>query len=133
MIQVDFSFYQGIYGGTMIPDANAFRQPINKANAYLAQVMHRKLQDSDQEAAVKLCLCEISDLLYQDAQTRIEHKGREVKSENTDGYSVSYTTSADGYGIDHDVYATIRRNLSPTGLLYAGVNNCACECSNYGI
>ena len=125
MIQVDFNFYQGTYGGTMIPDADALKQPLNKANAYLAQVMHREPQDSDQEKAVKLCLCEVSDLLYQDIQVKKEHRGREVKSENTDGYSVSYTTSVDGHGIDFDVYATIRRYLSPTGLLYAGVRNCA--------
>lgn len=133
MTRVDFNFYQNSYGGTMIPNADALKQPLNKAIAYLAQVMHREPQDSNQEDAVKLCLCEVSDLLYQDAQTKREHGGREVKSENTDGYSVSYTTSVDGRGINFDVYTTIRRYLSPTGLLYAGVNNCVDKCCNYGI
>ena len=42
MIQVDYGFYEESYAGRIIPDEQAFKQPIMKANIYLDQCLHRK-------------------------------------------------------------------------------------------
>ena len=138
MVIVDYKFYKEKYFGTIIPDQNAIEQPMLKANIFLSQIMRQDIEDAGQEELVKLCLCEVSELVYQDALNRAEHSGRDVRSENTDGYSVTYATEAENGKIAVDslqskVYGVIRRYLAHTGLLYLGVNNDACQCGNYGI
>ena len=94
MIRVDFQFYVEEYNGIIIEDERSLKQPILKANTYLNQVMHLQPSENDMEL-VKLCLCELADMIYQDDMNRMEHGGREVQSENTDGYSVNYATEAE--------------------------------------
>lgn len=124
MIQVDYEFYADTYCGTIIPDKNALKQPIIKANSHLNQYMHQEPDETNLEM-VKLCLCEVAELIYQDDVMRQEHGGKSIQSENTDGYSVTYTSPEDGEdGIsqtDRNIYSAIRRYLSGTGLLYLGV------------
>lgn len=124
MIQVDYGFYAETYCGTIIPDKNALKQPIIKANSHLNQYMHQEPDETNLEM-VKLCLCEVAELIYQDDAMRQEHGGKLIQSENTDGYSVTYVSPEGGEdGIsqtDRDIYSTIRRYLSGTGLLYLGV------------
>ena len=124
MIRVNYEFYAHEYCGTIIPDKNALKRPIIKANSHLNQYMHQKTDESNLEI-VKLCLCEVAELIYQDDVMRQEHGGKSIRSENTDGYSVTYASSGDGEdGIsqtDREVYSVIRRYLSGTGLLYLGV------------
>ncbi len=121
MIQVDYIFYVKKYNGTLIGSEEALKLPIQKANTYLNQVMHRKPKEKELEQ-VQLCLCEIAELIYQDEVNRREHGGRRVRAESTDGYSVNYVakeTSDDSF--QKSVYAVIRRYLAHTGLLYLGV------------
>lgn len=125
MIDVEFTFYQENYGGTRIPDSRSFRNPLIRANSHLSMAMTKEPDDSNLDF-VKMCLCEITDMIYQDDINRAEHGGREVQSENTDGYSVTYATEAEAGKIavnamDKKIYSVIRRWLSKTGLLYAGV------------
>lgn len=123
MIQVDYEFYADTYCGTIIPDKNALKQPIMKANSHLNQYMHHEPDETNLEM-VKLCLCEVAELIYQDDAMRQEHGGKLIQSENTDGYSVTYTSEGGEDGIsqtDRDIYSAIRRYLSGTGLLYLGV------------
>lgn len=138
MINVDYIFYTKEYSGTIISDEGKLKQPMLKANIFLSQIMRQKIQDADQEKLVKLCLCEVSELIYQDSLIRAEHGGRDVKSENTDGYSVTYATEAENGKVAVDslqgkIYGIIRRYLANTGLLYLGVNHRACKCSDYNI
>lgn len=118
MIQVDYEFYMETYAGQIIPDKQAFKQPIMKANIYLDQCLHRK-PEPEEEQLVKLCLCECADLIYQDDSLRRKHGGRKIQSENTDGYSVSYDT---GKSLSSTLYDVARVYLGNTGLLYAGVD-----------
>ena len=120
MIQVDYEFYMETYAGQIIPDEQAFKQPIMKANIYLDQCLHRKPEE-EEEQLVKLCLCEVSDLIYQEDSQLQEHGGRKIQSENTDGYSVSYASDEEE-SLDKRIYTVIHRYLSRTGLLYLGVN-----------
>lgn len=125
MIDVDFLFYQDQYGGTRIPDEKSFQNPLIRANSHLSMAMTQTPDDSNMDL-VKMCLCEITDMIYQDDINRAEHGGRELQSENTDGYSVTYATEAEAgkiavNALDTKIYSVIRRWLSQTGLLYAGV------------
>lgn len=130
MIQVDYEFYMETYAGQIIPDEQAFKQPIMKANIYLDQCLHRKPEENE-EQLVKLCLCEVSDLIYQEDSQRQEHGGRKIQSENTDGYSVSFVDSGEEELLNRKLYDVIHRYLSRTGLLYLGVNCRAHKCSDY--
>lgn len=125
MITVDFSFYKEKYFGTLIEEEQRFRQPIVKANTYLKQNMYMNPSEEDMEL-VKLCLCEVAEMIYQDDVNKREHGGREIQSENTDGYSVSYATEAEAGKIAVNslrikIYEVIQRYLAHTGLLYLGV------------
>ena len=124
MILVDYEFYAETYCGTIIPDEKDLRQPIIKAISHLNQYMHQEPDETNLEM-VKLCLCEVAELIYQDDAMRMEHGGKSIQSENTDGYSVTYASPEDGAdGIsqtDREIYSVIRRYLSGTGLLYLGV------------
>lgn len=135
---VEFDFYVNEYTGTVIPDEKAFKQSLVDANTYLSTVIHGDARNSDQEKLVHLCLCKIADLIYQDTVNRLEHGGRDVKSETTDGYRVDYATEAEAgkiavNALDTKIYGVVRRYLSPTGLLYSGVKSRACERGNYYI
>lgn len=61
---------------------------------------------------VSLCMCEIADKLY------TEDRKMGVKSESTDGYTVTYT---DGGNLSRDIKKIIIRWLGNSGLLYSGV------------
>lgn len=125
MITVDFSFYKEKYFGTLIEEEQKFRQPIMKANTYLKQNMYMNPSEEDMEL-VKLCLCEVAEMIYQDDVNKREHGGREIQSENTDGYSVSYATEAEAgkiavNSLQIKICEVIQRYLAHTGLLYLGV------------
>lgn len=125
MIAIDYNFYKDKYFGTIIEDEEHLMQPVVKANTYLNQVMHVEPSEEEMEL-VKMCLCEVAEMIYQDTENRREHGGREIQSENTDGYSVNYATEAEAGKIavnsmQTKIYAVIRRYLSHTGLLYQGV------------
>lgn len=122
MIQIDYIFYVEKYHGTLINDEESLKQPVLKANTFLAQVMRRKPQGEEMEQ-IRFCLCEVAELIYQDDRNRRKHGGREVQSESTDGYSVNYAVkgTATRDTLQEKVYAVIRRYLSHTGLLYQGV------------
>lgn len=135
MIKVTFDFYANEYGGRVIPDELELKQPVLKANTYLRNLMHQEPKEETMEL-IKMCLCEVAELIYQEDCRKAEHGGREVQSESTDGYSVTYATEAEAgkiatNSLQKKVYAIIRRYLSHTGLLYTGVNCNAHECSNY--
>ena len=89
MIRVDYIFYVEKYHGRLIDDEESLKLPVLKANTYLNQVLRRKPQGEEVEQ-IQFCLCEAAELIYQDDINRWEHGGREVQSESTDGYSVTY-------------------------------------------
>lgn len=125
MIDIDYDFYKEKYFGIIIEDGDHLKQPVIKANTYLNQIMHLEPSEEEMEL-VKMCLCEVAEMIYQDTKNRMEHGGREIQSENTDGYSVNYATEAEAgkiavNSLQTKIYAVIRRYLSHTGLLYSGV------------
>lgn len=136
MIPVDYRFYTEEYDGSLIPEP-ALKKMIMKANTYLSNLMHQSPEEKNLEL-VQFCLCEIAEMIYQDEQNRIKYGGREVQSESTDGYSVTYATEAEAgkiavNSLQTKIYAVIRRYLASTGLLYAGVRCGAYKCDDYDI
>lgn len=124
MNRVSYQFYMTEYEGESIPEQE-WKQTMIKAESYLDGMMYTE-PDEKTLPKVQFCLCEVAELLYQDKQNKKKTGGREVLSENTDGYSVTYATEAEAGKIainflDKKVYAIIRRWLDSTGLLYAGV------------
>ena len=125
MIIVDYKFYKDKYFGTIIEDEEHLMQPVAKANTYLNQSMHVEPSEEEMELA-QMCLCEVAEMIYQDDANKREHGGREIQSENTDGYSVSYATEAEAgkiavNSLQIKIYEVIQRYLTHTGLLYLGV------------
>ncbi len=124
MNRVSYQFYLTEYEGESIPEPE-WKQTMIKAESYLDGMMYTEPNEKTLPK-VQFCLCEIADLLYQDGQNKKKSGGRDILSENTDGYIVAYATEAEAgkiavNSLDKKVYAIIRRYLDSTGLLYAGV------------
>ena len=98
MIDTTYEFYRTSYGGCLIPEKD-WKRSVRKAESYLGSILHQ-VPAENQVELVQLALCESAELVWQDEQQRSEHGGRRVKSENTDGYSVTY--AADGGASDGD-------------------------------
>lgn len=124
MSRVSYQFYLTEYEGELIPEP-AWKQTMIKAESYLDSIMYVE-PDEKTLPKVQFCLCEVAELLYQNEQNKKKSGGRDVLSENTDGYSVTYATEAEAgkiniNSLDKKVYTIIRRHLDFTNLLYAGV------------
>ena len=64
------------------------------------------------KSSVCLAICEIAELIYSLS------KRDSVKSENIDGYSVTYTESSSALS---RIYAILQKHLAKSGLLFRGV------------
>ena len=82
----DYTFYTGQYGGELTEEQ--FRRVIVPVSAHIRRITFDRADRSMEEVQHAACAC--CDLLYADQAAKAEHQGREVASENTDGYSVSY-------------------------------------------
>jgi len=117
----DYPFYTGKYHGEM--DEADFQRHILTASQYI-RYMTMGRADEYEGDELKYAACESADILYSASQSLSE--SGEKKSENTDGYSVSYVTQGkDGETSEElsnrKISGAIRKWLIPTGLLYAGV------------
>ncbi len=68
--------------------------------------------DEKTKEKVKLCVCEIAELLYLSSDSGF------VKSENIDGYSVTYSDSKE---FEKELRRIVLKRLGNTGILFAGV------------
>ena len=116
----DYEFYINSFAGKIIP-AGEFTALSVKCERYLDYVTGHKITEPTD--IVKSAVCVAAEALY-DVIQRYKDIPHGIKSENTDGYSVTFA--------DMDI-ATIReqqeeamlsafvQELSGTGLLYQGV------------
>ena len=116
----DYPFYTDQYHGRM--DEADFQRHILTASQYIKYLTRGK-SDEYEGDEIKYAACESADVLYAASQS-LSGQG-EKKSENTDGYSVSYVTQGkDGETSEElssrKMNGVIRKWLLPTGLLYAG-------------
>lgn len=117
----DYSFYVDEYHGKM--DEADFQRHILAASQYIKYLTKGRSDEYDGGDEVKYAACESADVLY---SVSLAFSGQgQKKSENTDGYSVSYVTQGkDGETSEElsnrKMNEVIRKWLLPTGLLYAG-------------
>ena len=122
----DYEFYVEVYGGRSIPEED-FPSAVRKASAYLDQITFGRIRKPYPDE-VKYAVCELAEIQHRFNKTAGEG-AREVKSENNDGYSVTYVTEGtDGESPDvvlhRKMYAAAKVWLGNTGLLYLGVDVC---------
>lgn len=125
---VDYQYYVEEYDGT-VPEEE-FTKMNRQAQAYVDfQTKHRIQELTDKISnPVKHAVCAAIDVYHEYWKKAFANEGRQVKSENTDGYSVSYATEMkDGETLeevrDRKLYAAIRIHLLHTGLLYRGYDH----------
>lgn len=128
MLYATHEYYAGVYGGNIIPDV-AFKKMIRKASQYINAFTFGRITEANVEKYPTLpdCACEMAEAIYNTVGST--GKAKEKKSENTDGYSVSYVTElTDGTPAEETLrrklYAIARVYLQNTGLLYCGVDVC---------
>ena len=102
---------------------SAFKKTRDLADVYMYDFTSGRAEsDTENEHRIKSCLCEMCDVIY----NLTANDGKIVKSENTDGYSVSYVTERiDGQDaekvLENKLYRIAKVYLGNTGLLYRGV------------
>lgn len=69
----------------------------------------------EHRGAVYRCVCAVADMLYS------AEKNNGVRSENIDGYSVTYS---DENAVRREIRRTVMKYLVGTGILYSGVEEC---------
>lgn len=105
---VDFNYYRDEFLGTLIP-IKEFYHIESKATVYVNYVLLGNMKDTDE---FKNAVCAVCELIYN------ESKRGGIKSENNDGYSVTFEEIGDFYDRVIDV---VKVYLSNTGLLYRGI------------
>lgn len=109
----DYQFYKQEYSGAAIPE-NRFKGAALKATAYMKQVLGDK-DIAGHEEAVKMAMCEVAEVSY------LKDVGAGKRSENNDGYSVSYETTRQ---LKRERYSALVLWLGNTGLLNMEVRRC---------
>lgn len=116
----EYDYYVNSWAGTLIP-ASEFKQYSAKAERLVKFVTQHRITEITDE--VKNAVCAAAEASYE-IRSSVANVPQGVKSENTDGYSVTYKD----YDVDKLKYkeqsamlAAIRQELSGTGLLYQGV------------
>ncbi len=84
---MDYNYYTTSFGGNLIPP-ELFNRFMLKAKAYFDAVTLCRSVPAEYREKASLALCEIAEVFM-----RYSSRGG-IKSENTDGYSVSYDESA---------------------------------------
>lgn len=116
----DFEFYATEYRGS--EDYEPFEQAIIHASQYIRYVTHGRSDSSDCEE-LKYASCALVDAYISAYNlSGSENATGQKKSENTDGYSVSYTTqTTDGESpeelFERKANMIVRKWLLRTGLL----------------
>lgn len=128
---VDFEYYRDEFQGRLI-QWECFQEAAERAGSYLCYVTQNRVLHQKDREEVKNALCAAAEAYYIYTTTT----DKEVKSENTDGYSVSYVVERKDGQIREDVlrkkmYKAIYPYLAFTGLLSRRINNdhkCRYDC-----
>lgn len=117
MQAVSYEFYESEYFGDLIPRPSWYRW---ESRAF-TKVMHNTFGNEDDSAILKKCICAVAEYLYQ--QDQIARMSLGIKSESTDGHSVTFdkaNASQQAQSISH----ICLEYLADTGLMYPGVHKC---------
>jgi hypothetical protein len=121
----DYKYYTNKFEGVIIENESSFNALAHKAERYLDYVCHErvsKIMDTYCGEKIKNAVCAAAEALFEIKQ-QYDNIPQGIKSENTDGYSVTYRE----YDIteikkqEHQaMYLAMAQELSGTGLLYQG-------------
>lgn len=122
---VDYHYYAEEYKGDAIPQI-AFEQLARDASVFVREITFDRIPEEIILDAVKDAVCAVCEVMYTEEQQVSQSGGREIKAENTDGYSVTYVTETqDGQSreevLRRKMYQAAKEYLLFTGLLYQGV------------
>lgn len=116
----DYSYYTDSWAGVLIP-AQEFDSYARKAERLINYIVNGEIKNVTDE--VKNAVCAAAEVAYELRQS-VANIPQSIKSENTDGYSVTYSD----YNADElanrekkAMFNAIQQELSGTGLLYQGV------------
>lgn len=122
---VDYNYYKEEYKGTM-PETS-FDRIVVACSSYLKKITFGRIKEDAVPEEVKYACCAMCDAMDEIDSGKVN--GRSVKSENNDGYSVTFVTEADGQSSDafmrKTLYDKARMYLDDTGLL-----NMRCDYDN---
>lgn len=134
---VDYAYYASEYGGEIIPKEK-FSGYERRAEAYIRKITYVRGDIFSMESdMVKDAVCAVADV-YCSYDQKQASAGM-VKSENNDGYSVTYVTEqTDGQTTEEvlrkKAYAAASAYLLPTGWLSRKVGCCYVgECNDYNL
>lgn len=124
MLYVDYIYYTQSFADTLVP-TKEFDSLCRKAQNYLDYITSHKIDKNNVSDEVKTAICTVVNELYDLHQSRSKIP-QGIKSENTDGYSVTYADydfnkiKADEKRLMHDIFV---EQLCDTGLLYRGCDS----------
>lgn len=117
----DRDFYENTFHGEIIPE-EAFSGMVLKASIFVKFITFSRVDEMTEiPEEVSLATCAVADVMYQDGM-RKDDAGREIASENNDGYSVSFVTSQSKTTgtVEYRCKKAAYPYLAHTGLLYRG-------------
>ena len=132
MNYADYSYYQNVFGGSVVPESSWLRIA-GKAGDYLnAATFDRLTGGIPEEYAEKVgrCICEIAEYLYTYAESLMKSGTGQAGAksyEQIGAYAVNYASVSDSIsalmnggsaGLDSLIQDIIMKYLGNTGLLY---------------
>lgn len=119
----DYAYYKDNFCGRIIEE-ESFPSVATKASAFIDRLTFNRLHSAEIVSdEVKMATCAVADRIQTAENLGALNINAAIKSENNDGYSVSYN---DSNLIRTQLYADYEEAALPylygTGLLYAGVD-----------
>ena len=114
MPDTSYNYYFSAYcgGGQGLLEKSEFDRFVRPAAMAVGDYITFEGDFSPFEDNIRHCICRIAELLFKNDSRR------GIKSENTDGYSVTYTDTDGGRS---EVRSIVQAELGNTGLLFLGV------------
>lgn len=125
----DFAFYRDTYKGVAV-DEDAFAALERQASLFIDRITLNRLNTGWRVTdAVKMAVCAVVDVLKEHEDARQEAlTAAGVKSENTDGYSISYQNADDIRAtVESAMLEAAQPYLIYTGLMDRSIGGC-CRC-----
>lgn len=125
MAYADFEYYRDIYHGSAI-DEDAFPALAREASLFIDQLTYNRMNQGWQVTdAVKMAVCAVAERIQIAKQSGAMSVNSSIKSENNDGYSVSYN---DLSLIHNQLYSDYEAAAYPylifTGLMDRSIGRC---------
>lgn len=122
----DFTFYHDIFHGSAV-DQDAFAALERQASSFIDRITFNRLYQSGQVTdTVKMADCAVVDTLKAHETTQqVAVTSAGVKSENVDGYSVTYQSADDiRAAVESAMLEAARPYLIYTGLMDRSIGRC---------